>query len=266
MTDKLLTVDDLSAGYGNQPLLHNISFSLEPGETLSIIAPNGAGKSTLLKCITGLLPLMAGGIQLKGKPMTAWSRRELARMIAMVRTEETENPFPAEQVVLMGRYAHIPRFSPPSSDDWAIVRTAMEQTGIWHKRQAVMAELSQGEKQKVLIARAIAQCPDILLLDEPTSHLDVANQYIILSMIKKLAQERRTAILAVIHDINLALQFSTRLMIIHNGQIAAIGSGDEILASNVLESVYGIPFQILRHNRVAYVHAYSEMNYGGIGS
>lgn len=248
--DVLLTIDSITAGYAEDDVLQDISFCVTAGEFISIVAPNGTGKSTLLKCITGALKLRNGNVRLSGRNIAAYRPREFARMVAVVGEEEAAFAFTAEQLVLMGRFAHIPRFSQPSSVDYGLVQEAMDSVGIWQKRRAKLHELSQGERQKVMIARALAQSPQLLLLDEPTSHLDIANQYSVLGLVKRLAAERNIAVIAVLHDINLALRFSSRLILLKQGRLLADGAPQAVLTPEMLENLYDMKFTLLREGDV----------------
>lgn len=259
--NQLLTVFSLTAGYHDEDILKDISFQVAAGEFVSIVAPNGTGKSTLLKCITGVLPLRAGEIQLHGRSVRTYAPREFARQVAVVGEEDSAFAYTTEQIVTMGRFPHIPRFAQPSSVDRALVQEAMDSVGIWHKRRSTMQELSQGERQKVMIARALAQAPKLLLLDEPTSHLDIANQYSVLGLVKRLASERNIAVIAVLHDINLALRFSSRMILLKQGRLLADGPPKTVLTPDMLQALYEIKFTLLRQGDICCVQPESaEVN------
>ena len=249
----ILRVQSLAAGYGTERVLQNISLTVKAGQFVGVVAPNGAGKSTLLKTIAGVLPPLRGCILLQGQALACFSRREVAKQIAVVGTDVTNFDYPAIQMVLLGRFAHISRFSRPSAKDHAIVRAAMEAVGIWRKRSRPCGELSQGERQKVIIARALAQQPKLLLLDEPTAHLDIGSQYGILRLIKQLAKEQDMAVMAVMHDINLALEFSTHLLFLHKGRMLSYGEPQEVATPANLKKMYGIGFTLCRHGGATYV-------------
>ena len=238
----ILEIQALDAGYSAKAVLQDINLVVSAGQFVSVVAPNGAGKSTLLKTIAGVLPLVKGSIFLYGKALSSYERRELAKQIAVVGSDVPSVDYTALQMVLMGRFPYLSRFSGPSSIDYAIIQEAMEEVGIWDKRLCLCSELSQGERQKVIIARALAQRPKILLLDEPTAHLDICNQYGILHLIKSSALQKDMAVISVIHDINLAIEFSTHLLFLHKGKMLAYGEPREIANPEILRKLYGMNF------------------------
>jgi iron complex transport system ATP-binding protein len=250
---EILTVQSLTVGYGSKKILADVAFAVTPGQFIGVIAPNGTGKSTLLKTIAGILPPLMGTILLEGKPLSFYSRRELAKRIAVVGSEMAAVHYTALQMVLMGRFAHIPRFSNAAAKDQAIVQAAMEDVGIWDKRHCLCDELSQGEKQKVIIARALCQQPELLLLDEPTAHLDICNQFGILQLIKNVASRNKIAVIAVLHDINLALQFSTHLMFLKNGRLLAYGEHQSLISTDILKILYDMDFTLYQDAAATYV-------------
>lgn len=252
----LLEVAGVSAGYGTKLILHDISLTIDRGDFLSIIAPNGTGKSTLLRCISGILKVQKGSITLDGKEVQCYPRRLLAQKVAVVGEEDTAFDYSAYETALMGRFAHIDRFSGEKPVDYEIVEQALSDVGMWNKRAAMMNELSQGERQKVLIARALAQQPEILLLDEPTSHLDIRNQYLILKLIQELTAKNNIAVVGVLHDINLALRFSNKLAFLKDGKLLAYGSA-EVVSEELLTEMYGFKF-MLRHDGG---HVYVQPSY-----
>lgn len=249
----ILEIQSLHAGYGSKRVLENIQFTLQEGQFVSVVAPNGSGKSTLLKTTAGVLPPLSGSILLQGKQISRYSRRDLARQIAVVSSEIHLLDYTAYQMVSMGRFAHIHRFSRLSPQDQEIVQNSMKEVGIWHKRHCLCNELSQGERQKVIIARALSQQPKLLLLDEPTAHLDIGNQYGVLQLIKNLACRKKLAVLAVIHDINLALEFSTELLFLYQGKMLAYGKPQEVATSANLKQLYGLDFSLHRDAAATYV-------------
>lgn len=249
----MLEVEHLDAGYRSVPVLRRLTFTVAAGQFVGIIAPNGTGKSTLLKTVAGLLPPLAGTIRLLDRDLPSYSRRELARKIAMVSSDIAGYDYTAYQLVLMGRYPHWSRFSGPGKADQALVQEVMEEVGIWDKRMDQCHELSQGERQKVLIARALAQQPRLLLLDEPTAHLDIPNQYGVLDLIKNLASHKGLAVMAVLHDINLALAYSTDLLLLKEGEILAYGHPAEAATPAHLKALYGMEFTLYSDAAATYV-------------
>ena len=249
----VLQIQDLAAGYGGKPVLRGMNLAVQAGEFINVIAPNGAGKSTLLKTAAGVLPPLAGTVRLHDRQLTSYSRRELARQVAMVSSDITAHDYTVYQMTLLGRFAHMNRFAGPSSQDRMIADKALHDVGLWQQRSCLCSELSQGERQKVLLARALAQEPVLLLLDEPTAHLDVGNQFAIMQLIKQLADDKRMAVMAVLHDINLALGYATRLLLLNNGGILADGSPREAATPDNLKALYGMDFTFIGHAAATYV-------------
>lgn len=241
---EILGMCNLAAGYKAKLVLENISLTVNGGQFVSVVAPNGTGKSTLLKTIAGVLPPLAGSISVQGQAIGHFGRRELAQHIAVVGSEVATPNYRVRDMVAMGRFAHLSRFSGPSAADQEIVQRAMEDVKIADKQHCLCDELSQGERQKVIIARALAQQPELLLLDEPTAHLDICNQFSILQLIKNLGRDKDIAVIAVLHDINLALQFSTELLFLKNGGILAYGTPQQTATPAILKQLYGMEFTL----------------------
>lgn len=241
---QIITVRSVDAGYRNRVVLQDINITVAPGQFVGLVAPNGAGKSTLLKTIAGVLPPLNGEILLHGRPLSDFGRREIARQIAVVGPDAGLFDYTVEQMVFMGRFAHIGRLAGPNATDWAIVQEALAGVNMEAKRHHQFSRLSQGEQQKVVIARALAQTPQLMLLDEPTAHLDIANQYAILHLIRSLAEARHLAVIAVVHDLNLALRFSTQIILLHTGRILACGAPSETVTVDRLRTLYGLDFTL----------------------
>ena len=241
---KYLEVADVSVKIGKKTIIDNFSLSVQKGEFWSILGPNGSGKTTFLKTIGGWLPYFTGEIFLDNKNISKMHRKEIARKIGMVTVEEGNNSFTVEETVFMGRFAHLGRFGSPLPDDMDKTHDAMNQIGIYDKKNRYMNELSQGERQKVWIARALAQDVELLLLDEPTSHLDVKSQSEVFLIFEKLCQEKKLAIVAILHDINLALSFSSHLFFIREGCNLACGEKNSILNAQNLTNLYGMNFDL----------------------
>ncbi len=226
----------LSFSYGNHKILEGVDFSARKGELLAIIGPNGAGKSTLLKCMVGILE-GKGSVTLEGKELLGLKPGERAKMITYVPQSSTpEFAFTIEEFVEMGSYA--------TKGD---VESALKRVGLWERRKEPITFLSGGEYQLTLIARALAQGSDVILLDEPTSHLDINHALRIMELLKELKKEK--IVVAVLHDLNLALGYADRILVLHRGKKFWEGKPEE-LGSEVLETVYGIGVSILNlHGR-----------------
>ncbi len=237
--DIAVRAHSLTCGYGDQPVLKGVSFDLHRGEILGVIGPNGSGKSTLIRALTQILPLESGRIDLYGQDITGMSLRELARSVAVI-PQQAEVPFAfsALDVVLMGRTPHLGRFQMESLDDLAIAQDALARTDALQFKDRSLQELSGGERQRVIIARALAQQPTVLLLDEPTSYLDLNHQIEVFDLLEHLCATDHLAVLCVSHDLNLAAEYCDRLMMINQGQVFATGTPNEILTTEYIKEVF----------------------------
>ncbi|MDP2948115.1 MAG: ABC transporter ATP-binding protein [Chloroflexota bacterium] len=249
----MLEIRDLTVAYGDLVALRQVSLSLSEGEMLGVVGPNGSGKSTLIRAITRVVRPRSGAIRLDGRDATRLSQRELAQRVAVV----PQNPylpdaFTALEVALMGRTPHLGLLQSEGRADLAAVRRALEQTDTWHLATRRAGELSGGERQRVVVARALAQEAPILLLDEPTAHLDVGHQATVLDLVRRLCREsgadtRPRAVLAVVHDLTLAAQYCDRLVMLNDGRVAAEGKPYEVLSPEILASVYGTRVWVFPH-------------------
>jgi iron complex transport system ATP-binding protein len=243
-----IQADGITAGYGAQPVLKNVSLTLMPGEMVGLIGPNGAGKSTLLRVLSRTLPPQQGQVRLDGEPVRKIKSREIARRIAFVpQTEPTLFDFTVRDVVLMGRHAHLNGLSGETERDFAAATQAMALTDTLPLADRLITELSGGEHRRVLIARALAQEAPTLLLDEPTAHLDITHQADVLAIIRRLADREGTAVLVALHDLNLAAEFCDRLILLAKGAILADGPPDVVMTSQNLELAYGASVSISRN-------------------
>lgn len=222
--------------------LAGVSFAVEAGEILGVIGPNSSGKTTLIRLLTRVLEPIAGEIRLGEVPVCRMARLELARRIAVV-PQEVPPAFPhtVEQLVLMGRYPHGPGRFFESAADLAAARAAMRATGVLELASLPLERLSGGERQRAVVARALAQEPELLVLDEPTAHLDLRYQAVSVDLLRRLNRERGMAILLVSHDLNLAAELSDRLLLLAEGRVARLGPPETVLEESVLESVFGCP-------------------------
>lgn len=244
-----LKISDVHFGYGGAEVLKGISLDLDRGEIVGILGPNGAGKSTLVKVMAGLLRPMRGIASLEGESIHDMRANERARRIAVV-GQDWQIPFPfgALEVVLMGRAPHLPVLGLESRRDIEIAREAMERTDCWQFADRDINSLSGGERQRVFIARALAQEPEILLLDEPTTFLDIKHQISLHSLLKKLNQENGITIVTAMHDLNLAAVFCERIAILKDGAIATTGSPSDVITADTIFRTFGARVRVIMDN------------------
>ena len=245
---KSIQIKDLTFGYGDQAVLKKLNVMIGYRTFLSIIGPNGSGKTTLLKNIARNLSSDQGAIYIDQKELSTYSTSALAKDMAVVH----QNPdvgveFTVYDVVMMGRHPYIPRFKRETNQDISIVEQALKATNISHLQDRFIDEISGGEKQRVMIAKALAQEPQVLLLDEPTSSLDIHHQIEILDLLKKLNHEKHITILAVIHDLNLAARYSDEVMLMHQGKILALGATEKVMTTAQLQKAYEMTMVIDRN-------------------
>ncbi|MDI9633017.1 MAG: ABC transporter ATP-binding protein [Methanolinea sp.] len=235
----MLAISGVDLSYGAHLVLSGISLQSPRGTFLGIIGPNGSGKTTLLKAIARLVAPSRGTILLGGKEVGEYPARDLARMVGMVPQATAPGfDFPVQDVVMMGRYPHIGMLGAERPADREAVRRVMEVTGIAHLAERSTREISGGELQRVIIARALAQEPEVLLLDEATAHLDLGHQVAILQVVRDLA--RRITVIGVFHDLNHAAHFCDRLVLLHDHRILALGEPREVLTGENIERAFGI--------------------------
>ena len=238
----MMELSEVSFAYDGNPALKNVSFSVEKGAFMGVVGPNGSGKSTLLKIMDGVLRADAGEALLNNTPIGRYSRKELAREIAFVPQSYTlEFNFTVREVVEMGRYARKGHAGHRQSVD-----DLLDDLEISSLKERYFPELSGGERQMVVLAQALAQEPELLLLDEPASHLDVSYQLMLFDMLQKLSSEGLT-IICVLHDLNLALLYFERLLMLSEGELAALGGTESVLSPEMIESVYGVRAYLHRH-------------------
>ena len=232
-------------------VLKNVSLTIESGEVLGILGPNGSGKSTLLKILMRILVPQQGTIEWFGQPLDAFSQADIARHVAFV-PQETQQAFPftINEMVLMGRYPHHGRtwgLGWEGSHDRAVAMQAMRDLDVAHLGTRLITDVSGGERQRAVIARALAQEPEVLLLDEPTAFLDLHHQLDIARIIRRLNRERGLTVVLVSHDLNLASQYCDRLLLLREGEIVTVGSPEEVIAAASLEPVYGCSVLVDQH-------------------
>ncbi|RBW70331.1 heme ABC transporter ATP-binding protein [Bacillus taeanensis] len=236
----MLEVKNIQGGYENETILHNLSFNVNKGEIFGVLGPNGSGKTTLLKIISGLLEPISGEVNFQGRPLQHYSAKTRAKSIAVL-PQITEQAFTysVKEVVALGRYPYQKGlFKTWSHEDEAVVKKAMEQTDVKKFEQKSLQLLSGGEKQRVFLAQALAQEPSLLLLDEPTNHLDISHQKQLLDSLKRWTTEGNLTVIAIFHDLNLASLYCDRLLLLHQGQTAAIHTPQEVLQEEKIREVY----------------------------
>ena len=244
----MLEISDLHAGYGEHAVLRGIDLRVDAGEVVALLGPNGCGKTTLLRIASGVHAASRGSVLLEERDVRAMPPAAVARRVAVVaQSAPLPEGFTSFEVALMGRTPHLRLLQSEGARDVSIVRAAMERTGCWELRRRYVQELSGGERQRVVIARALAQQPSLLLLDEPTSHLDIQHQVETFRLMLSLCRAQGIAVLAVLHDLTLAGAFADRLYLMDRGRIAAEGAPNDVLRADAIRRVYGIDVQVLPH-------------------
>jgi len=230
----------LSIGYGRKTVMRSLAFAVHAGEVLCLLGPNGCGKTTLFKTLLGLLPPLSGEVRVLGETISGWSRLAFAKRVGyMPQAHVGMFPFTVNEIVLMGRTAHIRRFSLPSSHDRKIAAECLEMLGIAHLCECVYTEISGGERQLVMIARALAQQPAVLVMDEPTASLDFGNQIRILGHIDRLRKQGITILMST-HQPEHALRVADRIALLAPGSLAGIGAPQDIATPDKLAALYGV--------------------------
>ena len=260
----LVELRGVSAGYHGHAVLHDLSLAVAQGDCLAVIGPNGGGKTTMLRVVCRALRLLAGEVLLDGRDAATLTQAAVARMIGLVpqMAGGIGFEFTVEETVLMGRYPHLSGLQRPGRADMAIAEDAMRATGVLGLRDRMLSELSGGESQRVYIARSIAQQPRVLLLDEPTAHLDLGYQAEIMHLLRRLnGGGRGLSIVAVLHDLNLAVQFFDRFVVVADGRVAASG-GPAIIQSSLLSQIYGADVHVDRAGDGTIRRIFAEVRQG----
>jgi len=235
-----VNVKNLSYAYANRPVLKDLTFAVEAGVFFIIIGPNGSGKTTLMKLISGLLKPHQGRLEILNRPIDQYTRKALAKRIAFVpQMASVDFPFTVAEMVLMGRSPYLGMLGLEQEKDLEIARQAIAFTGLEHLTHRKLDQLSGGEQQRVYIARAICQEPDIILLDEPTASLDLAHQIRLMDMMETLKNEKGITVVMVSHDVNLAAMYGNQLLLLNNGHIVCQGPPEDVLTFQKLEETYG---------------------------
>lgn len=249
-----LVADRISAGYRDRPVLHDVDLALERGALVALVGPNGAGKSTLLRCLAGLVRPTSGRVLLDGRDLRDFDRAAIARRVAVVpQSFETLFPFTVREIVALGRTARLGLLAVPTSVDASAVDRAIRELDLLPLAGRRADELSGGERQRAVLAMALAQEADVLLLDEPTVHLDPAHQRATMALIRRLVRERGLAAVAVLHDLNLASAMCDRIVVISEGSVAADGAPLGVLDANTVRRVFGPGLDVATRDGVPFV-------------
>jgi len=235
----MLKIDNLTVKYGNRTAIESVNFSADKGEFIGIIGPNGSGKSTLLKTISGYLRPSNGSVLLYDKDVFLIKPKELARYISFVPEETiTTFSFSVKEIILMGRYPYTRKFAGETIEDIEIAKENMRLLQIEELSERDINELSTGERQRVIIARALCQQSEIVLMDEPTAHLDISHQIEILDIVKRLNIEKKLTIIMVMHDLNLASEYCDRIALLDKGSVYTAGKPEDVITYQNIENIY----------------------------
>ena len=239
-------INHIAYSYSSQRVIDDISLIFESGKFHAILGPNGSGKTTFVDLLIGNRKPGAGSIVYNGKSLPAFSKKELAKEMALVPQNYHINfPFTAEEIIMMGRYPHIPRFSQPSARDFHIVEDILKQTKTAAFRNRYITELSGGERQRVVFARALAQNTPVLLLDEGTSNLDIQYTLALLNLVQQKIRDENATVIAVMQNMNLAALYSDDMVFLKEGKVVAFGSTDETLTPGIIGKVFGVESKVI---------------------
>ncbi|OPJ55391.1 ABC transporter ATP-binding protein [Alkalithermobacter paradoxus] len=243
-----IKVNNLNWSFGNEKILDNIDIQIEKGKFYSIIGPNGSGKTTLFRNISKALEVPRNSIFIENKDISKLSSKDISKRISCVpQNTIVEFDFSVMDVVLMGRTPYLRRFQDETNGDIQIAKKAMEMTNTWHLKDKKINQISGGERQRAIIARAIAQSTDIILLDEPISNLDIHNQVEILDTIKRLNKENDLTVVAILHDLNLASAYSDEILLLNKGKIVSKGTPEKVLTEENIKSVYNMKVSMIKN-------------------
>src|SRR5215510_11809965 len=244
----MLKIQNLSVDYGARRILHDVSFDVQSGEVLALIGPNGAGKSTLIRAVSGVIPVATGHVRTNGDDFASLSTIQRARYISTVPQAVSLPPaYTVWETVLFGRTPYLGFLGQPSKKDEDIARQSLVRVSALPFMERRVGELSGGEQQRVLLARALCQSTPILLLDEPTAHLDLQYQVGLLELVHELAHKDHLAVLIALHDLNLAAHYADRIILMVAGQIKAEGSAKEVIKPDLIQQAYCLTVQVVKH-------------------
>jgi iron complex transport system ATP-binding protein len=243
-----LSFHEARMGYGHRTVLRGLNFSVSAGEVVAVVGPNGVGKSTLVRAASGVIPLQGGQILIGGQPLSSITPEERARLVAVVpQAVRLPGNFTVFSVAQMGRTPYLGWFERESERDREITRDALTRVGLLDEADRQVGEVSGGEQQLTLIARALVQEAPVILLDEPTAHLDLRHQDEVLKLVRRLADEENLAVLLTLHDLNLVARFCDRVALLSDGGLRRLGLPAEVLTPEELAAVYGIAIHVMPH-------------------
>jgi iron complex transport system ATP-binding protein len=244
----MLKIQNLSVNYGARRVLRDVSLAVQSGEVVALIGPNGAGKSTLIRAVSGVIPIQSGHVRTNGDNFVSLSPMQRAKYLAVVPQAVSLPPaFTVWETVLMGRTPYLGFIGQTSFADEEIARNALTRVNALDLVDRRVGELSGGEAQRVLLARALCQSTPILLLDEPTAHLDLQYQVSLLELVRELAHQDRLAVLIALHDLNLAARYADQVALMVAGEIKAVGKPEQVLRPEMIEAAYCLPVQVVKH-------------------
>ncbi len=250
-----IDVHHVSYAYDQNSLaVDDVSLTIQKGEFFGIIGPNGSGKTTLLKCISGYFKPQQGQVQIDGRDVQTFSTKEIAKTMALVQQHAAlEFDFTVQDIVLTGRNPHLKRMQNESEEDYAIARQAMQRAEILHLKDRMVTELSGGEWQRMILARALTQQAGIMLLDEPVAGLDIRHQVSFLKTAKALSQTENFSVVCILHDLNLAHQYCDHIALLDQGKLVHLGTPQEVLTKPQLEKVYGIGIHVVNRGSETFI-------------
>ncbi len=261
----MLTVNNITTSYGKKTVLRDLSVTFSQGRITALVGPNGCGKSTLLKSIMGFVPLSSGEILLQGKPIARIRRRVLARQMSYLPQEcHCPDYMTLGELIELAGYGRTSLFAGPSARDRELFRQVLEIVGLADKASVQVNALSGGMRQRAWVAMVLAQDTDIILMDEPVNHLDIKYQYAVLKLIRALSRQHGKTIIVVLHDLNLAMTFADHVAMLNDGQLIATGGVSEIITTDNIQQVFGIPTAIFSHNGSLICQPYPGINHEAI--
>jgi iron complex transport system ATP-binding protein len=241
----MLEVCNIHVGYPEKEILHGIDMTAQPGQLVALVGPNGAGKTTMIRAMSGVLPLRQGTVTAFGKDISRLSPTERAKLIAVVpQANQLPGTFTGWQTVILGRTPYLNWIGHLSQQDQVITRQVMQQTATLEFANRQVGQLSGGEQQRLLLARALAQSAPVLLLDEPTTHLDIQFQFNLMADVRRLAKEQNLVVIMAMHDLNLVSRFCDQVALLNKGQLVNFGTPVEVLTAETLSEVYQIQIEI----------------------